>query len=359
MFARSNFINSVSRFYGKRTHFPSSRFDKMSSIPKSDPAVAEAKTSILPAEMGLEEVMRVMDVASTLRREQELVEREFNLDKTKEMLRDKLRRTAETTGEELTPEQIEAAVNWYYDNLHEYKEPEKSFQWFMAHLYVRRKAILSVLLPLLFVVTAVWAFWFSPFAPFSQSNRLNRDLQSANQAIEKRIKSILSIAKSDNVKADARQLQKEANTYFTNREMGGLDKLHQRLKSMDSRLNEEFTLTVQTGENQTSAKRRDFEDESGKRVSGFYLIVQARDSNGNLLKRRIQNIENDKFKTVDTWGEKVPEAIYDRLKQDKKEDGILNETAFGKKNRGELEIQMIMPGADNIPIERSGQITDW
>ena len=86
-------------------------------------------------EMGLAEMMRVMDVATTLRQEQELVEREFNVDQTKQMLRDKLKRTAELTGEELTDEQVEAAVNWYYDNLHEYEEPKRSFKWFLAVSY--------------------------------------------------------------------------------------------------------------------------------------------------------------------------------------------------------------------------------
>ena len=83
-------------------------------------------------DMGIAEMMRVMDVATTLRQEQELVEREFNVDETKQMLREKLKRTSEMTGETLTPEQIEAAVNWYYDNLHEYQEPKKSFQWYLA-----------------------------------------------------------------------------------------------------------------------------------------------------------------------------------------------------------------------------------
>ena len=82
------------------------------SIAKSESANDSAPTTenVFPDDMGLEEIMRVMDVASTLRREQELVEREFNLDKTKKMLREKLIKTAEMTGETLTPEQVEAAV---------------------------------------------------------------------------------------------------------------------------------------------------------------------------------------------------------------------------------------------------------
>ena len=46
---------------------------------QSAPQPNESTTSVLPEDMDLEEVMRVMDVASTLRREQEIVERVFKL----------------------------------------------------------------------------------------------------------------------------------------------------------------------------------------------------------------------------------------------------------------------------------------
>ena len=388
------------------------------SAPQS---VAQA-TPVLPEDMDLEEVMRVMDVASTLRREQQIVEREFNLEKTKELLREKLRNTAELTGETLTPEQIEAAVNWYYDNLHEYEEPEKSFTWFLAQLYVLRKSILGFLIPIAVALGTIWALWFAPFAPFSESNKSLRALAAANQTVENQIKSIRSqsltpaieskvvqiqneangsfeagdvraleliseqlvtmddsirssnkkvaeiekhsgsigaVAKAASVKTEVIELKAEAEQHWNNLDVDSLEKIRERLAVMDKRINEEFTLTVVGGENQRSATRRDFEDKNGKRVSGYYLIVQARDSEGSLLKRRIQNIETDKFHVVDTWGEKVPEAVYERLKKDKTDDGVLNETTFGKKIRGELNVQMIMPGADDKPIERSGQITEW
>ena len=311
---------------------------------------------LLPDEMDLEEVMRVMDVASTLRREQELVEREFNMDKTKQLLREKLLRTAELTGETLTPEQVEAAVNWYYDNLHEYKEPEKSLQWYLAHLYVARGWILRIVVPVALAIGTIWGLWFAPFAPFSDANQQRRMLNSAQTKIQKLLKSTESVATSNSAKSALIQLENQFKSNLESENVEGLGTVHEKLSSLQSVLNDEYTITVESDPSKRSGI--DTFQANGSR-SGYYLIVKALDAKGNAIKQRIRNIETDSYKTVTAWAEKVPKEVYDRLAKDKKEDGILNESIFGRKVRGELDVQIEIPGADNKPIERSGQITEW
>ena len=320
------------------------------------PENSPAASRVLPEEMGLEEVMRVMDVASTLRKEQEIVEREFNLEKTKQMLRDKLIRTAELTGEELTPEQVEAAVNWYYDNLHEYEEPEKSLNWYLAHLYVARGWIMKIFLPIALAMGAIWSLWFAPFAPFSDSNQKRKLMTSLQVQIEKDAQFAMSIAASDHIAKEIQKLKMESSAHFDSGNVDGLKTVQEKIADIEKIINEEYTITVVSGPNQKSGI--DTYQENGDQ-SGYYLIVQARDANGNPLKQRIKNIETDSYHTVETWAEKVPKSVYDRLAQDKTEDGILNETVFATKKRGEMEVEMVMPGDSNSPIKRIGQITEW
>ena len=256
----------------------------------------------------------------------------------------------------MTQEQIDAAVNWYYDNLHEYKEPERSFTWYLAQLYVSRVVILSFLVPVLLSMVAIWAFWLSPFAPFSSANQLQAKLTSHNEEIQKRVQSILSISQSESAIKEAKQLESQAKVYLANEELNELAATKNELLSIDNRLQEEFAVVVVTGENQRSAVRRDFDEAT---ISGYYLIVQARDKNGRAMKRTIQDIETDSNKVVDIWGEKVPVDVYERLKKDKTEDGILNETAFGQKQRGFLNIEVLMRDGNNQPLQRGGQITRW
>ncbi len=330
-----------------------------SSQSKSMPTNNESSPTLIPEEMGLEEVIRVMDVASALRREQELVDREFNLDKTKELLREKLRKTAALTGETLTPEQIEAAVDWYYENLHEYEEPKKSLQWFLAHLYVARGRILKIAVPLVAALATVWSLWFAPFAPFSAANQKRKTLSELRHRIENTIDAANALDLTHAAKSSVEQLHKEFNAYWDNQNLDAISSVAKRLDQLYGQINETYTITVVSGENRQSATRRDFTDNDGTRVSGHYLLVQALDSNGQPLTREILNNETNTRKSVTTWGERVPASVYNRLAQDKKQDGILNETIFAKKERGALEIEIIMQDAEEISLQRAGQITDW
>ena len=87
-----------------------------------------------------------------------------------------------------------------------------------------------------------------------------------------------------------------------------------------------------------------YEDKTGKRVSGYYLIVQAKAPDGRLLPHQVTDAETGETKQVTTWGESVPNEVYERLKADKLADGILDETLFAVKKRGELSPQIVMKG---------------
>ncbi len=96
-----------------------------------------------PEELTLEQTLRIMDVATTLRKEEAVVEQQLNLEETKAMLRKRLLEAAEITGEPLTEEQVDIAIEHYYDKLHVFDEPEWSFEYFLAHLYVMRGTIIK------------------------------------------------------------------------------------------------------------------------------------------------------------------------------------------------------------------------
>src|SRR5262249_59048759 len=122
---------------------------------------------------------------------------------------------------------------------------------------------------------------------------------------------------------------------------------------------DEYTVTVASPVGGRSAVRRRFRDKDGGRVSGYYLIVQAKRPNGTVLTRRVHDDEKDQDKDVTTWAERVPEEVYRRLAKDQTEDGILNETTFAVKQRGEPDEVITMPGPDGRPLRRLGQITEW
>ena len=96
-----------------------------------------------PQQLSLEQTLRIMDVATTLRKEQAVVEQQLNIEETKAMLRKRLLDAAIVTGEKLTKEQVDIAIEHYYDKLHVFEEPEWSLELVMAHMYVMRNKIIG------------------------------------------------------------------------------------------------------------------------------------------------------------------------------------------------------------------------
>jgi len=94
-------------------------------------------------QLTLEETLRIMDVATTLRKEQSVVEQQLNIEETKAMLRERLLAAAQVTGERLTEQQVDIAIEHYYDKLHVFEPPKWSLSLAMAHLYVMRGTIVK------------------------------------------------------------------------------------------------------------------------------------------------------------------------------------------------------------------------
>ena len=108
----------------------------------SESTSAEAATAP-PQKLTLEQTLRIMDVATMLRKEQAVVEQQLNLEETKAMLRERLLDAARVTGEKLTQQQVDIAIEHYYDKLHVFEEPEWSLELVLAHLYVMRNKIIG------------------------------------------------------------------------------------------------------------------------------------------------------------------------------------------------------------------------
>lgn len=108
-----------------------------------------------PENLSLPEMLRVMDMARAMRDERTAVERELNAEETRRILRDKLLESAKLTGETVTPAEVDAAIEQYFNSLHTYRDPPLGWSSFLAHLYIRRWSLLWGSLGLIFVVAAL------------------------------------------------------------------------------------------------------------------------------------------------------------------------------------------------------------
>jgi len=109
-----------------------------------------------PTNLPLAEMLRIMDVARTLRQEREVAREQFNREEARTLLRERLKASTEITGSQVTEEEIDAAIESYFNNLHTFHNPPWGVQVFLAHLYVRRVQVFVVSLIATLLIAGLW-----------------------------------------------------------------------------------------------------------------------------------------------------------------------------------------------------------
>jgi hypothetical protein len=84
----------------------------------------------------------------------------------------------------------------------------------------------------------------------------------------------------------------------------------------------------------------------------YYLIVEAVLPSGQRLKLPITSEEDGKVRTVSEWGLRVEPQVFEQVRQDKQQDGIVNHKTVGIKKRGYLT-------PDYTVATTGDTITEW
>lgn len=170
--------------------------------------------------------------------------------------------------------------------------------------------------------------------------------------IETLYSSIKTISKEDKALQTGTILYKEATQYVQSVNPGGLRESANSLKELETDLSQEYRLIIAGGKWRYPKNKPN--EESAK---NYYLLIEAKDKNGRLLTKKIRNEETNTVEDVTKWGELVPKAVYERVKRDKEDNGVINDYVFGIKKRGYLTEEIIFKGVENN--QQRGQITRW
>lgn len=313
-------------------------------------------------DLSLSEMLHVLDVARTLRRDQEIVESELNKEKLLASLRERLLAAAAAAGDNVTEAEVDAAIAIYFDSLHQYADPPLSLSLVLAHAYVLRKQIFMGLGVAAGAILLGWLFFWSPSAPYSSESLQRRTAEQQAQAVEsaietyaRRLAASRSIAEQPSAIEQLDRFSREGDAAQATRNVTELERLTSAITALESRLREAYEVRIIADSDRMSGVIRDFED----RLSGYYLVVEAHAPDGRLLPIEITNRETQQKQRVSVWGELVPEAVFERIRADKQTDGVLDETLFAVKRIGWLDLDVVLPDDDGRPLERQGQITEW
>jgi hypothetical protein len=115
-------------------------------------------------------------------------------------------------------------------------------------------------------------------------------------------------------------------------------------------LRQAYTLRIVQGGNRQSGVWRI--PDLNPDARNYYLIVEAIGPDGKPMSLPITNEETKKTAVVNAWGVRVPERIFNQVRADKSDNGIVDDDIVGEKKRGETSPQW------RVPVI-GGAITEW
>jgi hypothetical protein len=301
----------------------------------------------------LDEVMLAMDVVDTLRHRQDLAVRELGTEAKERQLIDKLRDIYHQQGIEVPDHILKEGVAALEESRFAYDPPAPGLGTTLARLYVGRKRwgkpVGAALVALLVLGVGYFGAWQPYQHGVAEAARveLSEGLPAQMDAL---YQTIFEETKVQQAVVDAEALRTRGKTFAAEGNRAGAEEAVADLTALRDQLRQEYTLRV--------VNRADVQSgfwtipEVNTDATNYYIVVEALDEDGKALSLPILNEENGETEVVDIWGVRVPEAVYDGVAADKRDDGIIEVNEVGRKSDGFLEVEY------NMPV-LGGAVTRW
>ena len=290
----------------------------------ADPPVSE--------KFELSEVMMAMDVVDTLRHERSLVDRELQSEDREAELIAKLRKIYADQGLEVSDAVIAEGVKAMREDRFVYQPPAAGLQTMLARIYVQRGRWAKRMALLVLVLIGVWAAY--RFVVVRPEERARNQLAEASQAIEVLHGEALKAARE---RGAADKIEAIYNDALAAVQAGDIEKVkstRQALQAVHDMLKQEYVIQVVSRPGTPSGVWR--YPVNSRTARNYYLVVEALSPSGQRLSLPITSEEDGTVRTVSEWGLRVDPQVFERVKKDKQDDGIVNDKQVGKKLRGYL-----------------------
>ena len=280
----------------------------------------------------LSEVMLAMDVVDTLRHERSLVDRELQSENRESELIAKLRKIYADQGLEVSDEVITEGVKAMREDRFTYQPPPRSFQTMLARLYIHRGRWFKRIAIMVLVLIGAWAAY--RYTVVMPAERAKKELAEATKAIDVLHAEALKAVREPGAKEKIEAIYNDARSAVQGGDAEKITNARQALQFAHDMLNQAYTIQVVSRPGTPSGVWR--YPVNSRTARNYYLIVEAISPSGQRLSLPITSEEDGSVRTVSEWGLRVDPQVFERVKQDKVDDGIVNDKQVGKKQRGYL-----------------------
>ncbi|ASP33484.1 DUF6384 family protein [Labrenzia sp. VG12] len=300
----------------------------------------------------LDDLMMAMDVVDTLRHEEGQVARELKSDERDAAMVERLRQVYASQGIDVPHHILKAGVEDLKRDRFVYAPPSAGFQRTLAMIYISRSTWSKWLAAAIGVIVVFVAAWY--FIVKLPAQRAEADLQARLQALPATYTELVgrvdTLTDNAEIEAEAQRLADDGRLALTDGKNEAAFKAETDLRDLAAKLQEVFEVRIISREGIPTGVERI--PEANPETQNYYIVVEVIDPDGNVLERDIVSEENSAAKRVDKWGQRVSQTIYDAVRRDKMEDGIVQKGVLGQKRRGDLEINWRSGVQD-------GAITSW
>jgi len=314
------------------------------------PAAAPAQSK--PAEAKLDDIMLAMDVVDTLRHQETVANRELDDDARKAELVERLKKLYAGQGITVPDRIIADGVKALEESRFTYTPTPPSLGRTLATLWVMRRTWgLAIGGGVLALAIAVGGYSYVVVGGAKRAAEAARIeiTQTLPTALAKAAQTARDEAKAPDALARVAALETQGKAAVARTDAPAARAAIADLGGLTETLRQTWTVRIVT---RPGVKSGVWRVPPGRQSRNYYLIVEAIGPDGKAIPRAVTSEENQTTKTVTLWGQRVPQATYDRVAADKRDDGIIENADLGEKRRGDLAVKW------NMPVE-TGTITEW
>ncbi|MFO7644638.1 MAG: DUF6384 family protein [Desulfosarcina sp.] len=161
---------------------------------------------------------------------------------------------------------------------------------------------------------------------------------------------VLAEAHEDAARKQAETLYKDAMAGVSRQDVEAVNNGYAALRQLYVQLTLQYELRIVSRPDTPSGVWRIPPNNPNAR--NYYILVEAVTADGQRLSLPVTSEEDGKTNTVELWGLRVEPAVFEQVKRDKMDDGIINRNLFGVKKNGYLSAQYVIPTT-------GGAITRW
>ena len=309
-------------------------------------------TEALQKQAPLEDLMVAMDVVDTLRHERGIATRELDNEGRRERLLARLREMYQAQGIEVPDHVLKEGIEALEQERFQYQSVEPSWKTKLAQLWVARGrwkkpigivAVIASLFGGAYVVTDV--------LPEQQQQATQEKMSAEMPAqLDASLRRIKTITNDPEIVDDAQRQLKLAKQSLANNNYSQAQSYQTNLKNMATQLQQEYTIRVVSRQGVQSGVWR-IPDVNQSRKN-YYLVVEAINAKNKVVALDVLSEESNKSKKVKMWGLRVNQQTFQRVADDKRDDGIIQDNRVGRKAMGTLTPKFSIPTT-------GATITEW